>query len=83
MKKGDESVLRQFDEFFAARDVEKIPLGAAEFDLATRIRAAHGTKTPDALHLAAAMLGECEEFWTNDSRLKAAARGRLQIRIFS
>jgi predicted nucleic acid-binding protein len=83
MKRGDESTLRQFDDFFAAQGVEKIPLGMAEFDLATRIRSSHGTKTPDALHLATALLGGCKEFWTNDSRLKAAARGRLEIRIFS
>jgi predicted nucleic acid-binding protein len=51
------------------------------FDLATQIRAKHGTKTPDALHLAVAVVAQCEEFWTNDHRLTAAARGRIGIRV--
>jgi predicted nucleic acid-binding protein len=48
------------------------------FDLATELRARHGLKVPDALHLAAAIEGGCDEFWTNDTRLDKAASGYLK-----
>jgi predicted nucleic acid-binding protein len=81
VRKGDAGLLAQFDAFFANREIEIIPWDREIFELATQIRALHGTKTPDALHLAAATVGRCEEFWTNDHRLNAAARGRIEIRV--
>jgi predicted nucleic acid-binding protein len=48
-------------------------------ELATEIRAHSRLKTPDALHLAAAIHHGCTEFWTNDNRLMQAAVGRIQI----
>ena len=30
-------------------------------------------KTPDAIHLAAALHYQCDEFWTNDNRLNPVA----------
>ena len=83
IKQHDPVLLNQFDEFFASNDVEQIVLETAAFDLATELRAQFGTKTPDALHLAAALLGGCTEFWTNDHRLNAATKGKIDLRIFS
>jgi hypothetical protein len=34
-----------------------------------------------ALHLAAAILDGCDEFWTNDPRLAAAAGERIVLRL--
>ena len=46
------------------------------FEKATELRAGNSTlKTPDALHLAAALHHNCDEFWTNDNRLTAVAPG--------
>jgi predicted nucleic acid-binding protein len=42
---------------------------------AARIRARHGLKLPDALHLACAQENGCSSLWTNDNRLAAAAPG--------
>src|SRR5512134_1143855 len=53
LRKGDSSLLRQFDQFFASQDLQKIAIEGAVFDLATELRASHVAKTPDALHLAA------------------------------
>lgn len=44
------------------------------------LRAQHGLKTPDALHLATALHHGCTEIWTNDDRLKAAA-GALAVNV--
>jgi len=76
-------LLHQYDEFFASKDLTTIPITTETFDLATQLRGLHGTKTPDALHLAAAILGECQEFWTNDHRLSASARNRIELKVFS
>ena len=44
------------------------PIRSSTFDLAAHVRADHGLKTPDAIHLAAAIESGCAEFWTNDDR---------------
>jgi predicted nucleic acid-binding protein len=33
-------------------------------------RAAHGLSSPDAIHVASAMIGQCDVFLTNDARLR-------------
>lgn len=83
IREGDDELLAQFDGFFWSQDVECLAIRTDTFDLATELRARHGTKTPDALHLATAILGGCDEFWTNDNRLKAVAAGRIALRILS
>ena len=83
IQEGADELLGEFDELFDSQDIEKIVFQTETFDLATELRARHGTKTPDSLHLAAAILGRCTEFWTNDHRLRAAAEGRIGLRIFS
>ncbi|MFT4049322.1 MAG: PIN domain-containing protein [Solirubrobacterales bacterium] len=42
------------------------------FQLAARLRAMAGFKTPDAIHLAAAGLANCDQFWTTDKQLLRA-----------
>ncbi len=49
--------------------------GVAQHVRAAELRARHGLRTPDALHLAIAQLAGCTELWTNDSRLAAASHG--------
>jgi predicted nucleic acid-binding protein len=71
LRLGQTVLLAQFDAFFAAHDVTVLGLTAAVCDKATELRAAHNFKTPDALHLAAAVVHGCDRFLTNDSRLNA------------
>jgi predicted nucleic acid-binding protein len=59
---------------------EWLPVNDAIFALALTLRAEHGLKTPDALHLSTALHHGCTEFWTNDNRLRAAA-GTLAINV--
>ena len=66
---GDLRKLQVFDSFFARPDIQVMPLPSSVFDRATFIRANHGFKTADALHLAAAIEGGCQLFLTNDFRL--------------
>jgi uncharacterized protein len=69
LRRRDAAILATFDNFFVRADVHKLPLPTAVFDRATQLRADLGFKTPDALHLAAAIEGACDRFLTNDARL--------------
>jgi predicted nucleic acid-binding protein len=83
LREKDQPMLALFDQFFQRPDIESVSLSKVVFDLATELRAQHLLKTPDALHLAAAITARCDELWTNDRRLEKAAAGRLAIREFS
>lgn len=76
---GNPTVLADYDAFLAAPGYEKLALDTVTFDIATELRARRGLKTPDALHLAAAIASGCEELWTNDERFSHAADKRIRI----
>ncbi len=69
LKRRDVTALKVFDGFFARSDVELVPLTAAVFDRAAQLRVDLNLKTPDALHLAAAIEAGCDLFLSNDYRL--------------
>jgi uncharacterized protein len=69
--------LTQFDRFFSV--CKFIDLNREVFELATQLRAESHLKTPDALHLAAAIQAGCTEFWTNDKQLVKAAGKALLV----
>jgi len=69
MRDGDTALLQDFDDFFAGAVAEIVPLSTDIIDRATEIRAQYGFKTPDSIHLAAAVLSNCDVFLTNDNRL--------------
>ncbi|WP_435008859.1 type II toxin-antitoxin system VapC family toxin [Tundrisphaera lichenicola] len=69
LRSGDRARLAIFDGFFASPQVRFAPLTAAVFDRAAEIRARYGFKTPDSIHLAAAVESGCDRMLTRDSRL--------------
>jgi predicted nucleic acid-binding protein len=71
LRLGDATALAQWDQFFRQPDVVRVPITTVVFDRATAIRAAHNFKTPDSLHLAAAVEAGCDLFLTNDAHLNA------------
>lgn len=77
LRQGQARYLETYRQFFDGCDTQ--PMNRDVFDLATDLRVQHAIKTPDALHLAAALLSSCGEFWTDDKRLAAAAQGRIRI----
>ncbi len=60
---------RAFEQFVT------VDQGVEQFVRAAELRARHGLRAPDALHLATAQLSLCEELWTNDSRLAVVSGG--------
>ena len=53
--------------------IDCLSLVSSVFDDAAKLRADFGLRTPDAIHLAAALHHGCEEFWTNDEKLTKAS----------
>ncbi len=63
---GDAQTLQRYDDFFA--EVEIIEIDAPVIDLATRLRARHGLKTPDAIQAACALVWQPDaQFVTSDA----------------
>ncbi len=59
----------------ALQQFRVLPLEPEHYVRAAELRARHGIRTPDALHLAAAQMHGCDQLWTNDNRMAAAAGG--------
>jgi len=72
LRTKDLQLQKLYEAFFNAQKILVIP--SEVFDEAAKLRADFtGLKTPDALHLAAAVYHNCGEFWTNDNRLDKVA----------
>ena len=69
IKRNDPLMLAAFDRFFASPDVNIVPLTSDVWDKAAEIRASLNLKTADSVHLAAAIVGRCDLFLTNDRQL--------------
>ena len=70
LKREDPVLVAQYHRFFAELNV--VPISEAAYLSAAAIRARHGLKLQDALHLACAEEAGCDALWTNDNRLSAA-----------
>ena len=79
LQTGNQIQLAGYDRVFSTPGYRFEGLTRQVFDVATDLRAAHGLKTPDAIHLAAALHFGCDEIWTNDDRLAKAAAGRIGV----
>lgn len=78
IRSANQALIQSYEALLAQQ--EWLPVGDEIFARALSLRAHHGLKTPDALHLATALHHGCTEFWTNDDRLKAAA-GALAVNV--
>ncbi len=79
MKFGDAVLLAKFPAFFAAPGVSVLPITPAVCDRAAAIRANHGFKALDALHLAAAVEHGCRLFLTADAQLARFPHIPIQV----
>jgi uncharacterized protein len=70
LRSGNELARITFERFFTT--VARVALAPDVFRAAASLRARHGLRTPDAVHVAAAQLGGCSAIWTNDRRLATA-----------
>lgn len=64
-----EDLCRRYRDFFEAfPNLEVVPVDTSIVELASDLRAAHGLRTPDALHLATAVHRGTDAFVTEDDR---------------
>jgi len=80
LRESATTLVSDYEDFLAAQ--HWLAIDDSIFNRALYLRAHHGLKTPDALHLATALHHGCTEFWTNDDRLNKAA-GIMAVNIFS
>jgi predicted nucleic acid-binding protein len=71
LRSGNTLLEAQFRTFFAAADVQVVPITPAVCDRAALIRATNRFKPMDALQLAAAVEHGANVFLTNDARLNS------------
>ncbi len=69
LMKQNITLLNQFDLFFQSPEVLVLPLTSDVCNRAAVLRAKYRFKTPDAIHLAAAIEFNCVRFITNDIKL--------------
>lgn len=70
LRRKDPDKLQLFDHFFTDPELLVFDIDTAVVDRATEVRAQYGFRTPDAIHLATALLLECDTFLTGDDKLK-------------
>ena len=66
---GDIAVLADYQKFFNSTGVQMLPVTAAVWEHAARIRAAFKLQVLDSIHLATAIEHGCGLFLTNDLQL--------------
>jgi len=69
-RRGNDLLARRFEEVFGeTRGVALLPVTREIAREAARLRAAHGLRTPDSIHVATAIVAGAAEFVTMDRRL--------------
>ena len=73
LREGDIALEQSFRELLYAREVQLIPATLSLWERAARLRAATGSKTPDALHAVTAQDAASTLFITNDRDFRRVA----------
>jgi predicted nucleic acid-binding protein len=76
---GNTVLLSKFTTLFQSPDMRVLPLTAAVCDRAAALRAKYRFKTPDAMHLAAAIEHGCDRFLTNDVNLTSCTEITVEV----
>jgi predicted nucleic acid-binding protein len=71
LRDKNQDLLHRYDRLLYARELSVLPISRSVVDRATELRATYRVlKTPDALHLAAALVAGAERFLTGDASLQ-------------
>ena len=79
LRTGDADLMARYDQFFHSEEVALVPVSRDAWDLATEVRARHGLKTPDALHVACAVTLGCDLLITGDARLAQCPEVKTEL----
>jgi uncharacterized protein len=79
IKHGNQTVLSLYDQFFTGRELRVVDIDQRVIEEATHLRAAHGFKSPDAIHLATAIIYGTSAFLTGDVKLARCMNMPVEI----
>jgi predicted nucleic acid-binding protein len=80
LRDGDSALVTTYSEMFeSTRGLSMMPVDAAVAKRSAELRASYGLKTPDALHVATALISRCNAFLTNDLALKRISEIRVLV----
>ena len=78
LRENDLQTLKRYDHFFS--EIEIVEIDATVIELATRLRALHGLKTPDAIQAASALVWQADAlFVTADAAFEKTPN--LNVRL--
>jgi len=76
---GDTAVLADYQKFFNSSGIQMLPVTAAVWEQAARIRAGFKLPVLDSIHLATAIEHGCGLFLTNDLQLANFEGMRVEV----
>lgn len=79
VREADAALLARYEALFAAQRFRIAEISPAVVESATDLRARYGFKTPDAIHLATAILEKADTFFTGDAQLGRCAEIRVEV----
>ena len=79
LREADATLLARYEVFFAAQRFRLAEISPAVVDSATDLRAKYGFKTPDAIHLATAIVEKVDTFFTGDAQLGRCTEIRVEV----
>ena len=79
LTENKETLLADYDKFFSQSVIEIVELSRRVLERAAHIRSQYNIKTPDAIHLGAAIISKCDIFLTNDRRLERFKDTRITV----
>lgn len=79
LRADDQALLADYEFFFSSLPGGLVEMHGRIFERAAEIRASPGFKTPDALHLAAAIWNGFDVFLTNDRNLKRCPGIKVEV----
>jgi predicted nucleic acid-binding protein len=80
LREKNEDLLRKYDRLLASTELTVLPVSRSVIDRATELRAKYAAlKTPDALHLAAALVARADRFVTGDRSLGLCSEISVEI----
>lgn len=79
LRERDQALLAAYENFFNDGSIEVSEVSLKVIDLATELRAEHGFKSPDAVHLASAILCGADVFLTGDNQLRRCSSIPVEV----
>lgn len=79
LRRRDKVTLARYEDFFSSDNLLVFDVSSDVIDRAIDLRARYGFRSPDAIHLATAILLDADVFLTGDARLERCTEIRVVV----